>query len=175
MRKHILVTATMAMILVLSTLRALPAQEAFVVYLEGVVEYHDGTRWVDSFIGDSFPVGTEVRIGNGGFLEVVAGDRTIRYTESGTYRIRAAEASRNQETGSTDLGGLIRGTVSRFARTAAISATRRNSVAAGVRGSEAAQEPSVEWAGDDSPMELVSAGIEALNDGEIEEASFHRR
>ena len=87
MRGRVLVVASMAGILMVSAVVTLPAQDAFVVYLEGVVEHRDGAKRVESFIGDSIPAGTEVRVGDGGFLEVVTGDRTVRYTESGTYRI----------------------------------------------------------------------------------------
>nr|MDA3950531.1 hypothetical protein [Spirochaeta sp.] len=84
MRGRTLVAACVLMTLCLATL---PAQDAFVVYLEGVVEYRDGAGWVESFVGDAIPAGTEIRVGDGGFLEVVAGDRTVRYTKSGTYRM----------------------------------------------------------------------------------------
>jgi hypothetical protein len=88
------------------------AEDFFVVYVEGSVEHQMDGRWVESVIGDTFPAGTEVRLGDDGFLEVVLGNRTIRYAQEGTYQL--GDAAGPSASGSNDLGGLIRGTVSRF-------------------------------------------------------------
>lgn len=150
------------------TVSILPAEDFFITYLEGDVAYKIHDTWADGAIGDSIPSGTEVRIGSDGFLEVVYGSRTMRYGEEGSYQLGSVQAS--QEVGSTDLGGLIRGTVNRFTRPTKDTAER--SVAAGVRASEAAQAPTIDWAGDESPEELLEEGIAALNLGEIEDASY---
>lgn len=143
------------------------AQDFLVVYLQGNVEYLDGSRWSQTFIGEQIPADSRIRLGERGFLEVVAGDRTLLYSEPGTYSLGASVVPEN--TGATDIGSVIRRTVSRFAGD---SAPRHRSVAAGVRAAEATQETSVEWIGDESPDELLNEGISLLDDGNTEEASF---
>lgn len=146
------------------------AQEFFVAYLEGEVEYRDGSRWVECRIGDSLAAGTEVRLSDDGFLEVVRGNRTFRYAAAGTYRLAGDAAGAPSAGDTTDLGGLIRATVSRFTRS--VSPPSERAISAGVRASEAAQEPSIDWVGDDSPEELIEEGVGALTDGAVEDASF---
>lgn len=157
-----------AFVCLILTVTLVSAQEFFVAYVEGRVEHRLDGRWVESGIGDTFPAGTEVRLEGDGFLEVVSGNRTIRYAQEGLYRLGDAEGPTASE--STDLGGLIRGTVSRFTRTSASPSER--AISAGVRASEAAQEPTIEWAGDETPEELIAEGIAALRDEKTEDASF---
>lgn len=147
---------------------ALSAQEFFAAYVEGTVEHRTDEGWAESVIGDTFSAGTEVRLGDDGFLEVISGNRTIRYRQEGTFRL--GDTAAPSDTESTDVGGLIRATVSRFARTSATRSER--AISAGVRASEAAQEPTIDWAGNEPPEELIEKGIDALNNDQIEDASF---
>ncbi|HKK49687.1 MAG TPA: hypothetical protein VJ932_11365 [Alkalispirochaeta sp.] len=160
-------------VLILTTLLMTPvavtAQESLVAYVEGDVEYavSDGWRPVD--IGSSLPPGATVRIGDGGFLEVLRNRNTYRYTEAGEFTL-ADDGSSQAETTETDFRGLLR---NKFTRLAGRGIEEESTATvAGVRASEAAAQPEVEWAGAEDPQELIAEGLELMNEGAVEDASF---
>lgn len=156
------------LVLLFSFLFPLQSQSILVSFFEGGVEYRADSGWRAVEIGDELPRGSEVRLAEDAYLEVLSGRHTVRYTDPGRYRL-GGEADEGAAT-DTDVRGILRGKLSRLAgreRTPSREATT-----AGVRASEAATEPELDWAGDETPEELLAEGRALLEEGEFEEASF---
>ena len=144
----------------------LAAQEARIVYLEGPVDLLVDGHWAPADIGDTVPADGRVRLGEGAYLEVIHGNRTLRFDTAGEARIDGAGPAAS----GTDVRGILGTTFRRL--TEPTTSPETDTVAAGVRASEAAAEPTIDWAGDESPAELIASGIAQLRDGRVEEASF---
>lgn len=145
------------------------AQDARVAYLEGLVEYQTARGWQPADIGTVIPAGARLRLHEDAYLEIVRNRTTVRFLDAGEFDLDT------QQTGSagsapTNVSGLLLNRVGRLLGRE--QTAEQDSTVAGVRASEAAAQPEIEWLGDEDPQELISEGLMLLNEGEIEEASF---
>lgn len=168
--KHVTVRSISAIaILVLTVVVPAPAQDAQVVYLEGDVELFDGGRWQLVDIGDALPSQARLRLADGAYLEVVQGRSTLRFNEVGEVTL-AHRGDSGRGSTDTDVRGLLGNKIQRL--TTPRENVSESATSAGVRASEAATEPEVDWAGDETPEELIEEGLALLSDGAVEDASF---
>lgn len=166
---------TASLILALSVglgvrLQPADAEELFIAYMEGLVEYQQGGAWRELMIGDNLSAGSRVRLEDGAYLEVVVDRQTLRISQAGVHRLGSDAVPAAATTDTSDVRGLLSGAVRRFSQRD--SQTSQQSVTAGVRASEAASDTGIDWAGDESPRELIDQGLEALADDRVDDASF---
>lgn len=146
----------------------LHSQSILVSFFDGEVEYRHGDGWELVTIGGKLAPGTEVRLGERAYLELLVDGSTLRYTRPGRYRL-GTDGGDGAPT-ETNVRGLLRGKVSRL--TGRERELPREATTGGVRASEAATEPELDWAGDETPEELIREGLSLLDTGEVEESSF---
>ena len=156
------------MVLVLSLMSILVvAQDAQVVYMEGEADLFRSGRWVSVDIGDALPGDARLRLTDGSYLEVLQGSTMYRFDQAGEVRL---EAPPSGHTAGTDVSSILGRTVRRL--TVREASPGVNIASGGVRASEAATQPEIEWAGDESPEELIQMGLADLSAGELQSASY---
>jgi len=142
----------------------LHAQEFTVDYVDGYLEIQDG-GWYELYIGDPLSGDDTVRLGDNSYAELSDGSVTIKLTRPGVYRIEDLSASSRRTSGS-GVGNLILNRVGRLTG----QDEEEQTVAGGVRASEAVNQNQPTWAGGESVDELITEGLGLLNTGEVQDA-----
>jgi hypothetical protein len=143
------------------------AQDAQVVYMEGEADLFRSGRWVSVDIGDTLPGDARLRLTDGAYVEVLQGSTMYRFDQSGEVRLEAPPAGHAV---GTDVSSILSRTVRRL--TVREASPGVNIASGGVRASEAATQPEIEWAGDESPEELIQMGLADLSAGDVQSASY---
>jgi hypothetical protein len=142
-------------------------QQVSVDYVQGVVDVYEDGSWYELFIGEQLDADDRVRLGSNAYAELSTSSANLRLTKPGTYELSEL-VSASQSTEQADLGNLLRGRISRM-----LSADARGqAVGGGARASEAATQPTTQWAGGESVGELIEEGIELIAEADFEEAYF---
>lgn len=163
---HVCVLAAVA-------LTPLAAQMVSVDYVEGDVFVGDsGSGGGDLlFIGDTVGAGQYIEVAAGGYAELSSGGQTLRLAREGVFSV--AELFTGAASVASRQSAVMSSITNRLRRlTTDDDDQARESTVAGVRASEAAAEPEVEWAGDEDVGELIAEGVELLAEGLYEDAWY---
>lgn len=157
-------------VLLLVAVVSLSAQSVVVEYLEGSVEVRENSSWYALSIGESVANDAVLRLGQGGYAEIADGSGTITLARAGTYELsNIIESAHNNR--SVNVRSLMIDRVKQLSGVSSAS-EQRDTATGGVRGSEAAQGPQVDWAGAESASDLIADAIARLGEEDFEEAYF---
>ncbi len=145
----------------------LPGQDITVEYLEGFAEAVGPEGRRDIFIGDTLSADATIILEEGTILELRLPGRSLVLSRSGRIEM-ATILTAGENAAASGFGRAVRNRIQSAVTDR--SERSRDAIAAGVRSSDAAQQPSTIWAGGESTRELIDQGIEILNDGAPDEA-----
>ncbi len=75
-------------ILFLLSIFGISAQEAYVDYLEGVLEVQTTGSWQELYIGDEIPSNGRLKLSDNGYAELMVGNAVVSLTKDGSYALR---------------------------------------------------------------------------------------
>jgi tetratricopeptide (TPR) repeat protein len=138
----------------------LAAEDLSVDYIDGYLDVQRGSRWVEVFPGDVVSTGDTIRLDQDSFAELRGRNKTLSLTEPGIYEVSRLLAAQT-ETASLGLGSIVSGKLSVLLND---SQVKTQSAVGGVRASEAAAAPVIDWMESES-LELIDKGKELLAAG----------
>lgn len=143
----------------------LVAEDFFVAYAEGDVTVRQGNSWREVNIGDTLTEENIIRLGKASVAELSSSRDVITLTREGTYPLeKMVEESEQRE--KVGFGSILSGKLE-----TALKGTKHKeqSVAGGVRGSEAVENEGMSWMTSDTAA-LIASGKEELAGGDVEAA-----
>lgn len=135
------------------------SQDYTVDYIDGIVDIQKDRSWLEVFTGDIIDSGATLKLGNDSIIELSKGPTRLVLSQAGIYSLKNLEfpSARNNEVGSMITHKLK----------VMVGNTRTGkSAVMGVRASDAAEEPNLEWMTSES-AEFIQSGKMKLEQADI--------
>jgi len=144
--------------------QARPRAELEVVFLDGFLEVQDGSKWIETDVGDLIDRESYVRLEENSIVEFFDGSVSVTISTSGVYHLADLVQKVADRSSSKDLGRFLENALEEVAGK---SRSRTTTAVLGARGKEA-DDSAIGWV--DEEEEILREGKDLLEQGEYEEA-----